>query len=68
MPIYVFRCVECGARYDVFRVSPAPPEPPSCIHCDGQTRLELQPATPHFHGSGFYATDYKRREKKDESE
>jgi putative FmdB family regulatory protein len=59
VPIYEYRCDECGATYEVFqKISDDPLE--TCERCDGRLRKVLYPAAIHFKGSGFYTTDYGR--------
>ena len=59
MPIYEYRCDECGHTFDVFqKFSDAPVE--TCEVCGGRVTKVLHPAAIHFKGSGFYTTDYGR--------
>jgi putative FmdB family regulatory protein len=60
VPIYEYRCDDCGNAVDVLqRFSDAPIE--TCELCGGAVRKVLHPAAIHFKGSGFYTTDYARR-------
>lgn len=60
MPIYEYRCDECGNTFDMLqRFSDAPVE--TCGLCGSAVRKVLHPAAIHFKGSGFYTTDYARR-------
>ena len=63
MPRYDVRCQTCGHQFEVvcrheelenLRTT-------SCAECLHPTlvRIYSAPPTPHFKGSGFYATDYK---------
>ena len=58
MPIYGYRCSQCGHELEVFQSMSA--EPLSiCPECSGPLRKLLYPVGVHFNGSGFYTTDYK---------
>lgn len=57
MPIYEYRCDECGASFEVLqRMSDDPLE--TCEKCGGRLQKVLHPVAIHFKGSGFYTTDY----------
>ena len=58
MPIYVYRCQQCG---DVLerRQSFKDPVLTTCETCSGELRRVLQPVGVIFKGSGFYSTDYR---------
>ena len=57
MPIYEYRCDECGDSFDVLqRMSDVPLV--TCEKCGGTLRKVLHPVAIHFKGSGFYTTDY----------
>ncbi len=57
MPIYEYRCDECGDSFDVLqRMSDDPLV--TCEKCGGTLRKVLHPVAIHFKGSGFYTTDY----------
>lgn len=59
MPIYEYRCDDCGALFEVMqKMSDDPLE--ACEQCGGQLRKVLHPVAIHFKGSGFYTTDYGR--------
>ena len=57
MPIYEYRCDQCGDSFDVLqRMSDDPLV--TCEKCGGTLRKVLHPVAIHFKGSGFYTTDY----------
>ena len=57
MPIYEYRCDECGASFEVMqRMSDDPLV--KCEKCGGALRKVMHPVAIHFKGSGFYTTDY----------
>ncbi len=63
MPLYEYKCPE-GHVFELFhRMNDEPPE--ACQVC-GRGPLErvLYPVAVHFKGSGFYATDYGRGNKR----
>jgi putative FmdB family regulatory protein len=58
MPIYGYRCDECGQELEVFQsMSDAPFK--TCQVCGGALRKMLYPVGVQFKGSGFYTTDYR---------
>ena len=58
MPIYGYRCGQCGHELEVFQsMSDAPLK--TCPECGGSLRKLLYPVGVQFKGSGFYTTDYK---------
>ena len=61
MPIYEYRCPN-GHTFELFQRMTDPP-PSECQIC-GESPLEkvLYPAALHFKGSGFYKTDYGKRD------
>jgi putative FmdB family regulatory protein len=65
MPIYVFRCEDCGEKFDRLQKLSAP-DPDTCPTC-GRHHVRRQVTAPAFRlaGSGWYETDFKSdREKK----
>jgi len=63
MPIYEYRCGECGQEHEVLQKVSEPPltECPAC----GKPALKKQLSAAGFQlkGSGWHATDYGRKEK-----
>ncbi len=60
MPIYAFRCVDCGHSFDrLQKLSDADPE--ACPAC-GAAAVKRQLTAPSFRlsGSGWYETDFKK--------
>ena len=57
MPIYEYRCDECGDSFDVLQRMIDDPLV-TCKKCGGTLRKVLHPVAIHFKGSGFYTTDY----------
>ena len=66
MPIYEYRCPE-GHTFERFQSMTAP-APETCDVCGAApVELVLYPVAIHYKGSGFYTTDYGKKEKKEES-
>ncbi|MBN2208666.1 MAG: zinc ribbon domain-containing protein [Candidatus Coatesbacteria bacterium] len=60
MPLYEYKCVKCGHRMEVL-LDVDEPEPESCPECKGKLKRLLGVPGLIFKGSGFYATDYARK-------
>jgi putative FmdB family regulatory protein len=62
MPTYEYKCLKCGYYFEKFHaMSDAPVK--KCPHCHlmAVQRLISGGAGIIFKGSGFYATDYKKK-------
>lgn len=60
MPTYEYRCVSCEHQFERFqRMSDDPVK--ECEVCGEPVKRLLFPVAIHFKGSGFYSTDYARR-------
>jgi putative FmdB family regulatory protein len=56
VPVYVFRCLDCGLEHEVLRrLGEIDPDP--CPDCAGATRLRLGRVAVRYDGWGFTATD-----------
>lgn len=62
MPIYEYRCNDCGHTFDVIQKVSDPPIT-ACTKCSGPTNKVISPAGLMFKGSGWYITDYSSRGK-----
>src|SRR5438477_3263741 len=60
MPSYEYACLSCGQHVEVYQRFSDPPLS-VCGVCGGQLRKVFHPAGILFKGSGFYATDNRRR-------
>ncbi len=61
MPIYEYRCDE-GHTFEVRqRMADDPVE--SCLTCERPVQRVFHPVAVHFKGSGFYNTDYGKRQR-----
>ncbi|MCL1634527.1 zinc ribbon domain-containing protein [Luteimonas sp. SX5] len=60
MPIYAFRCAECGHEFDRLQKL-SDPDPDTCPNC-GAHAVGRQVTAPSFRlsGSGWYETDFKK--------
>lgn len=57
MPIYTYRCTNCGVQFDQHQKFSDPPLT-RCPECSKKTLHKVyQPVGIVFKGSGFYATD-----------
>jgi putative FmdB family regulatory protein len=66
MPIYEYRCLKCG-RIQEELVLNGWGEPKTCKECGGELERLLPTGVGFvFKGSGFYETDYKRKERKED--
>lgn len=59
MPIYIYRCDNCGVQFERQQKFSDPPLT-RCPECDKKAlRKVYQPVGIVFKGSGFYATDHR---------
>ena len=64
MPTYEYKCAKCGNIFEQFQSMTAEPVK-KCPKCKGAVkRLIGKGAGIIFKGSGFYATDYRKKPKK----
>jgi putative FmdB family regulatory protein len=63
MPLYEYECDACGERFEVIqKFSDAPPD--TCAKCGkGPVHRQLSSPAIQFKGSGWYITDYARKDK-----
>jgi putative FmdB family regulatory protein len=60
LPTYEYRCLSCEHQFERFqRMSDDPVK--ECELCGAAVKRLLFPVAVHFKGSGFYSTDYARR-------
>jgi putative FmdB family regulatory protein len=62
MPIYEYRC-ENGHEFEAFQ-SMSEDAISECVECGAPSQRVLSAPAVHFKGSGFYTTDYARKESK----
>jgi putative FmdB family regulatory protein len=64
MPTYVYECERCEHHFELLQGITEPPRQ-RCPRCRGKVRRLLSPGGGLiFRGSGFYETDYKRKEQR----
>jgi putative FmdB family regulatory protein len=62
MPLYEYECDACGHRFETIQQKFSDPPPERCPKCGGVIRkLQSAPAI-QFKGSGWYITDYARKD------
>src|SRR5438477_2694672 len=67
MPLYEYLCDACGHRFEVIQKF-SDPLADTCPKCGAPVhKLASSPAI-HFKGSGFYITDYAKKDTKDTQE
>ena len=59
MPIYEYRCADCGELMEVMQKISAP-APTDCEHCNAKNSLSKQLSAPNFQlkGGGWYKDGY----------
>jgi len=63
MPIYEYKCQQCGAHYEVRQsVSDAPLS--TCEKCHGKLEKQWSLSGFQFKGAGWYVTDYSKDKSK----
>jgi len=62
MPIYEYRCEQCGREFEEWqRFSDAPVE--KCDECGGKAHRLISQSSFHLKGTGWYVTDYVRKDR-----
>jgi putative FmdB family regulatory protein len=62
MPLYEYECAECGVRFE--RRQHFSDKPLAvCPECGGDVHRLIGPVGIVFKGSGFYATDSRKKDK-----
>lgn len=62
MPLYEYRCKNCGHQFEKIQSFSAPEEK-ECPVCHGPVEKLLSASAIQFKGSGWYATDYGGKSK-----
>jgi putative FmdB family regulatory protein len=60
LPLYEYKCVKCGHRFERIE-SLSASEVKKCPECGGRAERQLAPPAIQFKGSGWYVTDYAGR-------
>ncbi len=67
MPLYEYRCRKCGSTFEVLqKVGDRPLE--TCQSCGGPLQKLLSSPAIQFKGSGWYITDYAKKDSPVKSE
>lgn len=61
MPIYEYVCEKCGSRIEIIQRVGDPP-PKRCRKCRGKLQKAISRTSFQLKGSGWYATDYPRKQ------
>lgn len=64
MPLYEYRCTECGHLFECYQAVGV--SPPACPRCGRESRKVYGSVGLIFKGSGFHTTDYRRAGSSDE--
>lgn len=67
MPLYEYRCEACAHQFEHIQRFSDPPLT-TCPKCAGAVRKLVSSPAIQFKGTGWYVTDYARKDKKDASE
>ena len=59
MPIYEYRCLDCGHQFELMQKFSDPPAE-TCTSCSGIVQKLISRSAFHLKGSGWYVTDYGR--------
>jgi len=59
MPIYEYRCFDCGHQFELMQKFSDPPAE-TCTSCAGTVQKLISRSAFHLKGSGWYVTDYGR--------
>lgn len=62
MPLYEYRCKDCGHQFEKIQSFSAPDEK-ECPICHGPLERLISASALQFKGSGWYATDYASKPK-----
>jgi putative FmdB family regulatory protein len=62
VPLYEYRCTQCGHQFEKIQTFSAADEK-ECPLCQSLVERLISAPAVHFSGSGFYQTDYKGKSK-----
>ena len=66
MPIYEYKCIECGYEFEEIQKFNDPPIT-VCPKCGGKVEKKINAPAFKFKGSGWYVTDYSKKNYKEAS-
>jgi len=64
MPLYEYECDACGRRFELIRRFSDPPADTCAVCGAGPVRKLFSSLAVQFKGSGFYITDYPKKDQK----
>jgi putative FmdB family regulatory protein len=67
LPLYAYRCTQCGHRFEKIQNFSAEPEL-ECPKCHGLLERPLTAPRLHFKGAGWYVNDYAAKSSEPSSE
>jgi putative FmdB family regulatory protein len=67
LPLYAYRCTQCGHRFEKIQNFSAEPET-ECPKCHGLLERPLTAPRLHFKGAGWYVNDYAAKSTEPASE
>jgi putative FmdB family regulatory protein len=67
LPLYAYRCTQCGHRFEKIQNFSAEPEL-ACPMCGGLLERPLTAPRLHFKGAGWYVNDYAAKSTEPASE
>lgn len=67
MPIYEYECAKCGHQAEIWQKISDPPLT-KCEVCKGKMKRLISQSTFHLKGTGWYATDYASKGRKEKRE
>ena len=67
MPLYAYRCTQCGHKFEKIQNFSAEPET-ECPKCQGVLERPLTAPRLHFKGAGWYVNDYAAKSSEPASE
>ena len=62
MPLYEYECDACGRRFELIRRFSDPPADTCAVCGAGPVRKLFSSPAIQFKGSGFYITDYPKKD------
>ena len=57
MPLYEYKCVKCGHRFEKLEPGSSSPRK-KCPRCGAKAERQISSSAIQFKGSGWYVTDY----------
>jgi putative FmdB family regulatory protein len=67
LPLYAYRCTQCGHRFEKIQNFSAEPET-ECPKCHGLLERPLTAPRLHFKGAGWYVNDYAAKSSESSSD